>query len=144
MAAKQYIATAKGYVDGRVIQVGEAFTYDFRELVRDESAKPLQLGRKGKDGEWERAPVYPIKRDKEGNAVFKAGEAPSWAEEATKQDYAAAVASDKDASRDDVNLSELSVTELRAHAVGLPIDVTGLKTKEELLAAIAAWNDPRR
>ncbi len=125
----QYIAIAKGYIDGRVIEPGEAFTHEFKEVVRDTE-------KTNKNG------VSPIKRDKNGDAVYKTGEDPSWVERADPREYAAANAADT--KYEDVNLSEMSVAELRAHAAGLPVDVSGLKSKEDILAAIAAWNDPQR
>lgn len=130
MAVKNYIATQKGYIEGRIIQPGEAFSHDFKELVRDMDADNVRNG------------VYPIKRDKNGEPVFKAGKAPMWVELADPVETAAANAADN--RYEDVNVSEMSVPELRAHAAGLPVDVTALKSKEDILAVIAAWNDPRR
>lgn len=75
-----YLALATGYYGGAIIEAGEIFPADFREAVRDETKQPVQPGKRSKDGEWLIKPIYPIKRDANGDAVRGAVRVPSWVE----------------------------------------------------------------
>lgn len=131
MAVLQYVAKSKGYVDGRTVHPGEAFTHEFVTIERE---KPPRAGLVGA-----------VKRDKKGNPITKPIEAPAWAEPVDEAAYIAALAA-SEAGTGDVNLDEMSVTMLKAHAASLrpPVDVTSLNKKDDIIAAIKARKDPTR
>lgn len=140
MTAKKYIALRDGYVDGKVIAEGESFVTDFSEIVRDESGTPIQHEKK-EFGQVVRPAVYPIKRDKDGNAVRGKDKVPSWARPANDVEYAAAQASDNAVT--DVDLTQVGLPGLKAMAAERHIDPKGL-SEDALITAIKAWNDPTR
>lgn len=53
-------------------------------------------------------------------------------------------AGSEDTTPRDVNLADMSATELRAFLASKSIDHGGLKARDELLAAALAWRDPTR
>lgn len=123
MAVKTYRATAKGYVDGRVIEEGEVFTTEFVELVRDDKGA--------------------IKRDKDGKAETKSADAPSWAVEVSKKEAMAQAAADPD-NTDDPNLQEMDKAALQAYAAERNVQFTAGTSKADLITAIQAAADPTR
>lgn len=128
MAATNYIATADGYIDGRIIKEGEAFTADFRELVRE--------GKAGADK------ITPIKRGKDGNAVRGKVKVPTWAEPANAAEFAAAQAADGDFA--EPNLAEMDDSALQAYAATLKVAFDKKTSREDLIAAIGAHKDYAR
>jgi hypothetical protein len=136
MAVKQYRALRTGYVDGRVVKEGEVFSTEFRELVRDESQTPVHQGVKGANGDWSVAPVYPVKRDKDGNAVTKAGATPTWAELISKGEAEAELAAQGDFQ--DPNLQDMDRAALQALAASKNVPFTKASSKDDLIAAITA------
>ena len=128
MASKKYIATAKGYVDGRIIQEGEAFEHEFVEIVRE-----------GKPGVGN---VVPIKRDEKGNAITKPCAPPSWARPADGVEFVVAKAAD--GKTEDLNFEAMSVAELKAYAASKGIDVTPLKAKDDIIKGIKEEDDPKK
>lgn len=141
MAAKQYRALRAGYVDGRVVNEGEVFVTEFKELVRDESKTPVHAGVRGANGDFSVAPVFPIKRDKDGNAVTKAGETPSWAEEISAKEANAQAAAD--GVFEDPQFESMSKDALVAYCAtnNIPHDPKG--SKADLVAAAHAQTDYR-
>lgn len=139
MAVKQYIAIADGYVDGRVIKAGQAFSADFRELVRDEDARPTVPGKKDIAGNVTRPAVFPIKRDDNGNPVTKDAEPPSWARYADKKEYIAAQASDNQVT--DPNFDAMGVEALQAYAAERNVPFEKSTKKADLITAIKAAKD---
>lgn len=122
MAVKTYRATAKGYIDGRVIEEDEVFRAEFKTLVRDDKGA--------------------IKRDDDGEAVFEpAKEPPSWAEEIPAKDAkrleAAQEASDPNRF-DDPNLTAMSKSALQAYAAERNVPFDASTSKDDLIAAIRA------
>jgi hypothetical protein len=136
MAVKQYRALRTGYVDGRVVKEGEVFSTEFRELVRDETQAPVHQGVKGANGDWSVAPIYPVKRDKDGNAVTKAGETPTWAELISKGEAEAELAAQGDFQ--DPNLQDMDRAALQALAASKNVPFTKASSKDDLIAAITA------
>lgn len=135
---QKYIAIADGYYDGRVIKAGEAFVADFREIVRDEDANALVPPKKSPEGKPITNGVYPIKRDKDGNAVRGKIKVPTWAEPADAKEFAAAMAADTLVT--DPNLEAMALPGLQAYAAERGVPFEGLK-KADLITAIKAAND---
>lgn len=136
MAVKKYIATADGYVDGRVIKAGEAFEADFREVVRDEKATPTVTQKKDIAGNVTRPAVYPIKRDKDGNAVTKDAKPPSWARLADDKEHAAQEAAQGDFA--DPVFEDMTKDALIAYCASKNIPFDAKMSKAELVAACHA------
>jgi hypothetical protein len=142
MAVKQYRALKKGYINGRVIDEGDVFSHEFLDLVRDESKAPVHAGVKNALGEWTVAPVYPIKRDKKGEAVTKVGAAPTWAEEISPKEADAQSAANGEFA--DPNLEAMDDAALQALAATLKVPFDKKSTRDDLIAAIGAHKDYRR
>lgn len=142
MAVKQYRALRTGYVDGRVINEGEVFATEFKELIRDDSKPAVHQGVKDPQGGWTVEPVFPIKRDSKGEAVTKAGETPTWAEEITSKEADAQSAAD--GSFSDPDLNAMDVSALKAYAATLNVPFDKGSTKADLIAAIGAHKDYAR
>ncbi len=139
MAVKQYRALRDGYVDGRVVKAGETFATDFRELVRDESKPAVHKGSKSRNGEPEILAVYPIKRDKNGEAVTKDGGAPTWAEEITPKEANAQAAANGDFA--DPVFEDMSKDALVAYCATNSIPFDAKMSKADLVAACHAQTD---
>lgn len=142
MAVKQYRALQTGYVGGEVIKEGRVFTADFRELVRDETKPATHAGVKAANGEWAVPPVYPIKRDKNGEAVTRDGETPKWAEEIGAKEFDAQSAADGEFSEPDLMAMDRSALKALAATLKVPFDAKS--TEAELRAAIGAHKDYAR
>jgi hypothetical protein len=133
MAVKNYRATAKGYVDGRVIEEDEVFATEFKQIAR-EPAKTDKNGR----------PVAgAIKRNKDGSPVMEAGDAPSWAVEIDKAEAMAQAAADPN-NTDDPNLDAMSKEALQAYAAERNVVFQASTNKADLITAIKAAADPTR
>lgn len=123
MAARQYRALKRGYVDGVLVEAGEVFTHEFLGVERDDDGK--------------------IKRDKDGKAIRTKIKAPEWAEPVSAGE-AAAIEAATDPFPDDPVFEEMTASELKAFAAAKGIDLGQAKKKDDIIAAIKAWDDPRR
>lgn len=127
MAVKTYRATAKGYIDGRVIAEGEVFTTEFKEVVRNDK------------GEIERAA--------DGTAKFKPAKSPpSWAKLAGKDSELERMVSDAADPQqfEDPNLEEMDKSALQAMAAERNVQFTAKTSEDDLRTAIRAAADPTR
>lgn len=141
MAAKNnelptYIATAVGYVDGRVRQVGEVFTADFREIVREQPEAGDLRRFEEKGG---KRPFGAIKRDEDGNPVLGELKVPSWAEPIDKKAAAAAAAASGDFA--DPVFEDMSKDALQAYCASNNIPFDAKMSKAELVAACHAQTE---
>lgn len=128
-----YRATAVGYYDGKVRNVGEVFPADFREILREE---PDEGALKRFEQNGGKRPFGDIKRDKEGNALRGSVKVPSWAEPVSAKDAAAAEAASGDFA--DPVFEDMSKAALEAYCAtnNIPFDKT--MSKADLVAACHA------
>lgn len=126
----RYIATAKGYYGGKVIQEGEAFVADFREIVR----KPHKLNKDGtrikEIGDIQRDGDDPVR----GKLLV-----PSWARPADQKEFDAALAADETVT--DPNLEAMDKAALQAYAAERNVPFQANTSKADLITAIKAAND---
>lgn len=127
MAVKTYRALRTGYVDGRIIEEGEVFATEFKEVVREDA-----------DPKNPKA-VRPIKRNKDGTAITKAGDCPSWAVELGKDGQAALNASVA-ASSDfpDPDFEAMDKAALQAYAAERNVPFQANTSKADLITSIKA------
>lgn len=127
MAVKTYRALRTGYVDGRVIEEGEVFTTEFKELVREDP-----------DPENPKA-VRPIKRDTNAVAITKEGKCPSWAVELGKDGQAALNADVAASDRfPDPDFEAMDKAALQAYAAERNVPFQANTNKADLITAIKA------
>lgn len=132
----RYIATAKGYYGGKVIEEGEAFVADFREIVR----KPHTFAKdKGGNFTDKIKEVGDIVRDKSEEPVRGKLKVPSWARPADQKEFDAAQAADETVT--DPNFEEMDKAALQAYAAERNVPFQASTSKADLITAIKAAND---
>lgn len=132
----RYIATAKGYYAGRVIEEGEAFVADFRELVRE----PHKFAKDKGGNETDKVKVVgDIVREKGDEPKRGKLKVPTWARPADEKEFLAAQAADETVT--DPNFEEMSIDALQAYAATKNVPFTAKTKREDLITAIKAAND---